>query len=77
VRLVHQREAADLIDRADRRGQGVDEPPQSPLARLKGRLVLLSAREQLEMQLLRALLQQLLLLAQRQEVADPGAASSA
>ena len=73
VRAVDQGQAAAAVDRADRRGHGVDQAPQAQLAGAERRLVLLAAGDQLAPQLIGALLEQLLLLAQGQEIARPGA----
>ena len=73
VRAVDQGEPAVAIDRADGCRHGVDQAPQAALAGLQRGLVLLGVRRQLARQVLGALLEQLLLLAQGQEVAGAGA----
>ena len=73
VRAVDQGQAAAGIDRADHRRHGVDQPAQAKLAGPERGLMLLGARQQFPAQLVGALLEQLLLLAQGQKIARPGA----
>ena len=73
VGAVDQGQPAAAVDRADGRGDRVDQAAQAQLAGAQRRLVLLAVRHQLAAELEGALLQQLLLLAQGQQIARPGA----
>ena len=73
VGAVDQGHPAAAVDRADGRRHRVDQAPQAQLAGAQRRLVLLAARHELPAELEGALLEELLLLAQGQQIARPGA----